>query len=164
MHIRTVTSEDSDLLVKMLKQLDTETSFMMYEPGERTATADDMKHRIEQWERSGSLFLLLENKGELVGFISALRGEPRRIRHSAYLVIGILKDYRGNGYGAMLFQKMEQWARENSITRLELTVMTENEQARHLYEKMGFYIEGKKERSMIVDGRSVDEYYMAKLL
>lgn len=164
MQIRTVTPEDSDCLIKMLKQLDTETSFMMYEPGERTSTADDMKGRIEHWEKSGSLFLLLENEGELVGFISALRGEPRRIRHSAYLVIGILNDYRGNGYGAMLFQKMEQWARENGITRLELTVMTENEPARHLYEKMGFIIEGKKERSMIVDGRAVDEYYMGKLL
>jgi len=164
MKIRTVRPEDADLLINMLKQLDTETSFMMYEPGERTATADDMKHRIQQWENSGSLFLLLENEGDLAGFLSASRGEPRRIRHCAYLVTGILKDYRGRGYGALLFQKMEQWAKENSITRLELTVMTENEQARHLYEKMGFNIEGKKQRSMMVDGTAVDEYYMAKLL
>lgn len=164
MQIRTVRPEDSDLLIKMLKQLDTETSFMMYEPGERTATADDMKHRIEQWEKSDSLFLVLENEGDLAGFLSASRGEPSRIRHCAYLVIGILKDYRGRGFGAMLFEKMEQWAKERGITRLELTVMIQNEQARHLYEKMGFYIEGKKERSMIVDGTAVDEYCMAKLL
>ena len=164
MKIRTVRPEDSDLLINMLKQLDTETSFMMYEPGERTATADDMKLRIEQWEKSDSLFLLLENEGDLAGFLSASRGEPKRVRHCAYLVIGILKDYRGKGYGAMLFQEMELWARKSGITRLELTVMTENERARHLYEKMGFIIEGKKERSMIVDGTAVDEYYMAKLL
>jgi len=164
MKIRKVTPEDSDLLIKMLKQLDTETSFMMYEPGERTSTADDMKRRIEQWEKSGSLFLLLENEGAFAGFLSALRGEPRRVRHCAYLVTGILKAYRGNGYGTMLFEKMEQWARENGITRLELTVMAENGRARHLYEKMGFIVEGKKERSMIVDGSAVDEYYMAKLL
>ncbi|MDW2797229.1 GNAT family N-acetyltransferase [Clostridium boliviensis] len=164
MKIRTVRPEDSDLLIKMLKQLDTETSFMMYEPGERTSTADDMKHRIEHWESSGSLFLLLENEGDLAGFLSASRGEPKRIRHSAYLVIGILKDYRGRGYGTMLFEEMEKWAKESGITRLELTVVSENEQARHLYEKMGFVIEGKKERSMIVDGTAVDEFYMAKLL
>jgi RimJ/RimL family protein N-acetyltransferase len=164
MKIRTVRPEDSDLLIKMMKQLDTETSFMMYEPGERTSTADDMKHRIEHWETSGSLFLLLEDEGDLAGFLSASRGEPKRVRHCAYLVIGILKDYRGRGYGAKLFQKMEQWARESGITRLELTVMTENEQACHLYEKIGFIIEGKKGRSMIVDGMAVDEYYMAKLL
>ncbi|MDF2888621.1 MAG: GCN5-related N-acetyltransferase [Lacrimispora sp.] len=164
MQIRTARPDDSDLLIKMLKQLDTETSFMMYEPGERSATADDMRRRIEQWERSGSLFLLLENEGDFAGFLCASRGEPKRIRHCAYLVIGILKDYRGHGYGSMLFQKMDQWARENGITRLELTVMAENERARHLYEKMGFIVEGKKERSMIVDGVMVDEYYMAKLL
>ncbi len=63
MQIRAVAPEDSELLVKMLKQLDTETSFMMYEPGERIATADDMKHRIEHWERSGSLFYCWKTKG-----------------------------------------------------------------------------------------------------
>ena len=164
MRIRTVRPEDSDQLIRMLKQLDTETSFMMYEPGERTSTADEMKHRIKHWESSGSLFLLLEHDGDLAGFLSASRDAPKRVRHCAYLVIGILKGYRGMGYGTKLFEEMEKWARENAVTRLELTVVTENEQARHLYEKMGFVIEGKKERSMIVDGTAVDEYCMAKLL
>ncbi|MGN0972690.1 MAG: GNAT family N-acetyltransferase, partial [Aristaeellaceae bacterium] len=58
----------------------------------------------------------------------------------------------------------EGWARANHITRPELTVERPNEAARHLYEKMGFAIEGVRKRSMLVDGRPVDEYYMARLL
>lgn len=59
---------------------------------------------------------------------------------------------------------MEKWALENTITRLELTVMTHNERAVRLYKKMGFKIEGLKEKSLIVDGKYVDEYYMGKIL
>jgi len=33
-----------------------------------------------------------------------------------------------------------------------------------LYEKMGFVEEGTKRHALVVDGRPVDEVYMAKLL
>ena len=39
-----------------------------------------------------------------------------------------------------------------------------NERALDLYKKMGFKIEGLKEKSMIVDGKYVDEYYMGKII
>jgi RimJ/RimL family protein N-acetyltransferase len=42
--------------------------------------------------------------------------------------------------------------------------MIHNEVALKLYKKMGFKIEGLKERSMIVNGEYIDEYYMAKLI
>lgn len=164
MKIRSAQPGDSEQLLKLLKQLDTETRFMLYEPGERTSTSKDMEDIIRQSTLSNSLFLLLETEGKLAGFLSASRGKTKRIQHSAYLVIGILKDYRGQGYGKELFFAMEEWAKESQITRLELTVMTHNQQALHLYERMGFQIEGRKERSLIVDGNSVDEYCMAKLL
>jgi RimJ/RimL family protein N-acetyltransferase len=41
--------------------------------------------------------------------------------------------------------------------------MYPNTSAKHLYEKNGFNVEGIKKNSMIVDGKYVDEYYMAKL-
>lgn len=41
--------------------------------------------------------------------------------------------------------------------------MIYNENAVNLYKKVGFKIEGIKEKSSIVDGQYVDEYYMAKI-
>lgn len=35
--------------------------------------------------------------------------------------------------------------------------------AKHLYEKNGFKIEGIKKNAMIIDGKYVDEFFMAKL-
>ena len=48
--------------------------------------------------------------------------------------------------------------------RLELTVECVNTGAKHLYEKNGFIVEGVRPKSMKVNGKFVDEYYMGKIL
>lgn len=69
-----------------------------------------------------------------------------------------------NSYLEMLLNsELDKWTRENNLTRLELTVVSSNIVAKHLYEKNGFEIEGTRKNAMIIDGKYVDEYYMAKL-
>ncbi|WP_333473049.1 GNAT family N-acetyltransferase [Crassaminicella thermophila] len=162
--IRKIKEDDAGMFLNMLKRLDNETKNMMFEPGERKTTVDEIKADIRNLYHSNSLILVAEENGEIVGFLSAERGFANRIKHSAYIVIGILNDYRGKGIGTKLFEELEKWANEKNITRLELTVMLHNERGIRLYEKMGFKIEGIKERSLIVDGEYIDEYYMAKLM
>lgn len=164
MIIRKVETKDSEKFLNMLIQLDHETNNMMFEPGERKTTIEEMESNINNIYKSKSLILVAEDNGNIVGFLSAERGFANRIKHSAYIVIGVLKDYRGRKIGAGLFEEMEKWASESDITRLELTVMKHNEGAIQLYKKMGFEIEGTKEKSLIVDGKYVDEYYMRKIL
>lgn len=164
MIIRKVEPKDSEKFLNMLKQLDNETNNMMFEPGERKTTIAEMESNIRNTVNSNSLTLVAEENGAIIGFLSAERGFANRIKHSAYIVIGILKDYRGKKVGGKLFEEMEKWALESNITRLELTVMTHNEGAIHLYQKMGFKIEGTKEKLLIVNGEYIDEYYMGKIL
>lgn len=64
----------------------------------------------------------------------------------------------------MFFEKLDKWAIANGIIRLELTVECCNKAAKHLYEKNGFLIEGIREKSMLVNGTFINEYYMAKIL
>lgn len=68
------------------------------------------------------------------------------------------------GVGTKLFTKLEEWAKERAIHRLELTVMVHNIAGIALYKNMGFEIEGTKRHSLFIDGNYVDEYYMSKLL
>ena len=69
-----------------------------------------------------------------------------------------------NSYLKMLLNsELDKWAIENNLTRLELTVVSSNIVAKHLYEKNGFEIEGTRKNAMIIDGKYVDEYYIAKL-
>jgi RimJ/RimL family protein N-acetyltransferase len=164
MIIRKIEIKDSERFLNMLKQLDNETNHMMFEPGERKTTIEEMELEITNIHDSKSLLLVAEDNGEIVGFLSSERGFAKRIRHRAYIVVGILKDYWGRKIGVQLFEELEKWALGNTVTRLELTVMQHNEGAIRLYEKMGFKKEGLKENSMIVDGKYVNEYYMAKNL
>jgi len=63
-----------------------------------------------------------------------------------------------------LFRALEAWADSHDLHRLELTVMCHNERAVRLYQNLGYKIEGIRQDSLWVNGRYVDEYYMAKLL
>ena len=54
------------------------------------------------------------------------------------------------------------WAKEKSIYRLDLSVMTNNPNAIKLYCRLGFKEEGVKEKSMRFGNGFIDEIYMSK--
>ena len=101
---------------------------------------------------------------KIIGYIRARRGKCRRNFHTAYIVVGILKDYARKGIGTTFFSNLDKWASQHGVYRLELTVECNNHAARYLYEKSGFKIEGTREKSMFVEEKFIDEYYMAKIL
>ena len=163
MKYRSLSLNEAEMFWEMMNQLDYETKYMLYEPGERKKDLSIVESRIQN-SLSGKDFLLVaETDNKLVGYISAQRGRLKRTAHSAYIVVGILAEYRGKGIGTAFFERLNIWAEENNITRLELTVICENEVAKHLYENNGFEIEGIKRNSVFVDGNYKDEFYMAKI-
>ena len=82
------------------------------------------------------------DSGEIVGFLHAQRGKRNRIMHTADIVVGIREAYRRQRIGSKFFQRLDDWAQENGIIRLELSVECENIAAKNLYEKSGFKVEG----------------------
>ncbi|MBX3000865.1 MAG: GNAT family N-acetyltransferase [Caldilineaceae bacterium] len=163
--IRAIEETDAEAFLSLGLRLDAETTFMMLEPGERNQDVDAQRARIAGILASDDERIwVAEHDGELVGFLEVYGGMFRRNRHSAYIVIGVLQSFAGQGIGTRLFATLESWAHERRIHRLELTVMVHNGRAIRLYQKMGFIIEGTKKHSLFVDGAFVDEYSMAKLL
>jgi RimJ/RimL family protein N-acetyltransferase len=164
-NIRKSRIADAENLVRLIKQVEEESEFMLMEAGERQITPEQQRQRIETFEKSeNSAIFVAEDGNQLAGYLFAIGGTARRVKHSVYIVIGILKNYRGQGIGTKLFEKLDSWAIEHKIHRLELTVVTRNEAGLALYKKMGFEIEGTKRHSLRIDGEFVDEFYMAKLL
>lgn len=164
MVIRTAEPNDAKQLVDLMEEVE-RSNYMLFEPGERKTTVDQQRKRIEAMRREEtSTILVAEDNGELVGYLFAIGGNPTRAKHAVYLVIGVAESARGQGVGAKLFTTLEEWAKDQAIHRLELTVMVHNKAAIALYEKMGFEIEGTKRHSLVIDGNYVDEYYMAKIL
>ena len=163
MEYRTPSADEADRFWELTDRLDHETNYMLYAPGERPKDLSAAAALLRDAAEGGDFFLVAEAGGRMIGYISAQRGRMHRIAHSAYIVVGILRDHRGQGIGAEFFKRLDAWAEEKKITRLELTVICENEAAKRLYLKSGFQIEGVKRNSVCVDGRYLDEYYMAKI-
>lgn len=159
--------EDVEDYWKLLNALDNESNYMMYEPKEREQKTNigDLREDIEINVINGNDFLqIAAEDNKIIGYIRAERGKFNRNFHTAYIVIGVLKDYSSKGIGTAFFKDLDKWAEETGIIRLELTVECHNKAAKHLYEKCGFVIEGIRAKSVFVDGDFVDEYYMAKIL
>jgi len=156
--------ENAHDFIEMQLQLDQETDNMMYEVGERPNDIDRVINNLKSSKEVGSVVFLAYAEGKCVGFLLANRGSLKRIRHGAYIVIGVLNDYQGKGIGSAFFDRLMEWAENNKLKRLELTVMTHNQVGVNLYKKYGFEIEGIKRCAMFVNNVYVDEYYMAKIL
>ncbi|MDY0407846.1 GNAT family N-acetyltransferase [Virgibacillus soli] len=165
MEVRKVRTSDVDKLAQLMNRVDESSQYMLWEPGERNVQAEDLLKMIQSMQSSGNatVFVAEKNK-ELAGYLFAKGGSARRNKHVVYIVIGILKEYRGQGIGSKLFSTLEQWAFKNGFTRLELTVVKKNEPAIALYKKAGFEIEGTKRKSLQIDGEFIDEYYMSKIM
>ena len=165
MNIRAIRESDSEQFLLLCKSLDRETQFMMLEPGERTTTLEEQSQRIKNiLSTDNQMIFVAEQETKLVGYLGAYGGDFQRNYHCAYIVTGILQEYTGLGIGRQLFAALEAWAIQHGIHRLDLTVMCHNEWAVHLYQKIGFAIEGVKKDSLRIHDEYIDEYYMAKIL
>jgi RimJ/RimL family protein N-acetyltransferase len=163
--IREILPDDAARFLELCLNLDAETSFMMYEPGERQTTVAGQRDIIEQIRSTAHSTIIVADTGrELAGYVAANGGEFNRVRHTAYIVAGVRQAYAGQGIGTLLFTALDEWARTTELRRLELTVRADNAAAIHLYQKMGYDIEGTKRDSLLVVDELVDELYMAKLL
>jgi RimJ/RimL family protein N-acetyltransferase len=166
MLIRELQPVDAENFICLIKQVESEAKFMLMEAGERKTTPEQQRKQLEhiKQQSNSTIFVTEQENGKLVGYLIAIGGSVKRTKHSAYLVIGILEEYRGRGIGSSLSQRLEEWAINSNISRLELTVVTQNEAGIALYKKSGFEIEGIKRKSLMVDAEFYNEYFMSKLL
>ncbi|MRG86141.1 GNAT family N-acetyltransferase [Salinibacillus xinjiangensis] len=165
MIIRSITLQDAEKFMGLIEQVEADSKYMLFEAGERKLNLERQAEMIEGiLSKENSTILVAETDQTLVGYLIAMGGQAKRNSHSAYLVAGILSNYRGKGIGTKLFHELEKWARERGLHRLELTVVAKNDAGLALYQKQGFKIEGTKRNSLYIDGEYVNEYYMGKLL
>lgn len=160
--IRTAVASDAEQLVQLRRRLFAETSFMLWEPAEFTATAEDERHFIERLSsRPNSRLLVAVSDSAVVGFLAAMGGERNRLRHSALLALGVAREFWSQGIASRMLSEVIAWAVSVKLKRLELMVHTTNSKAIALYRKHGFEVEGTRRCSLLVDGEYVDEYCMS---
>ena len=110
---------------------------------EHTDCIIDEEELVRLIKNNGIFFIKKENK--IVGYVllSSKEGKKNGYKFRKQLVIeamGIDKEFRNQGIGTRLLEFVKKYAKENGFTELRLTVNEENENAIHLYEKVGFKV------------------------
>jgi len=110
-----------------------------------------------------SQYFAIEN-GEVVGWCDILPKSYEGLTHVGVLGMGVIKAYRGKGFGTQLLEKAIEHAKQNGIEKVELDVFESNTGAVVLYEKMGFIVEGKRVQSRKLDGNYDNIVLMGKFI
>lgn len=134
-------------------------------PSERTKRNED--YIVNMDANSHQFVAVIQNSSgeeQIIGTAGLTIYSNPRLRHSASVGIMVHKDYQGKGVGTALMKAIidiaDNWL---MLVRVELTVFADNEKAIHLYEKLGFRTEGKKEKAAIRNGQYTDEFIMARI-
>lgn len=100
----------------------------------------------------------------VLGWVTAAPCAGQTRAHAATVGIGLLAEARRQGNGTRLLRAAIDHAWQIGLTRLELTVRTDNAPAIALYERMGFVTEGRMRHAMrSAEGSYTDAFLMALL-
>lgn len=97
----------------------------------------DAKGFLDNKNDNEEYFIVID-KGESIGFLNTvIEG------NKGFFDIGLLKEYRGKGYGKRLLETAIQYLNEKKVEELCLTVIEKNSIAYEMYKKRGFRVYNK---------------------
>ncbi len=92
--------------------------------------------------REGSLYLVAEHEGHVIGSLELHRPPPSFLQHHASFGIEIHRAFRGSGLGSALIRRAVEWGQHNGLEMIRLGVLDTNPRAKALYERLGFQQSG----------------------
>ncbi len=113
--------------------------------------------------KNGPVYYALSGD-KVVGWCDVFPEENPRQNHRGGLGMGILPEFRGQGIGSQLLQKVIEHAKSFGLEKIELNVYSSNVSAIGLYKKFGFDQEGLIKKYRKLDGQYFDCLAMGKFL
>jgi ribosomal protein S18 acetylase RimI-like enzyme len=126
---------------------------------------EQIADRIQtQGQLGGCILAAVSRSGEMLGTVCLAINEPGKCHHRG-MIFGmyVIPEARGQNVGKLLLE--EALRRADTIPAVEqvhLSVVTSNEAAVRLYEKMGFSTYGTDPRVLRVGDKYYDEYLMVR--
>ncbi len=101
--------------------------------------------------------------GVLVGMVGFSRRRGEKVRHKGSIWgMYVAAEAQGRGYGRLLMQEALRRAKAMpGLEQVNLAVVQGNDVARSLYLSLGFEVYGLERRAVIVNGRYLDDEFMA---
>lgn len=124
--------------------LKTFTEFVLTTPEEFTPTIEEQEKWINNFNFSGTGFLVLaEHKNKIVGLLHFETAKRKKASHSGEFALSVHPDFHNQKIGRELLQHLITWARQNpKVEKIILNVNEANVNAIDLYKKLGFEKEG----------------------
>ena len=163
--IREISIKDVENFISLLSQIYDESEFTFYNPGEYSPTISSESQHLEKYITSPTKAIYVaESDEQLVGYVFVNTETYERTQHEAVVYLGVREYYQHQGIGQALINRIEAWALNHHIRRIEATVVTENINAIELFKGMGFQIEGELKDKLFINQKYYNEYVMAKIL
>lgn len=162
--IAQATIEDAELIVKFLNKAAGETNFLTFGLDEFPLSVEEEANTIlECLEKNNCLMLVAKIHGEIVSQLFLDVSLQPRLAHIGNIGISVSKRHWGMSIGTNMMLDAIAWAKKKNLTKLQLQVRTDNENAICLYHKLGFNIEGTITRSTRIGNTYFDDFVMGLL-
>ena len=152
--IRPATADDSEQIVALADSVASEERWIVAQPGDTTALEETA--RWVELVAHGGLSLVAESEGRVAGHLIGRHTQDGD--GEVGLIVG--SGFRRQGLGEALMNASVAWARLAGITKLTLSVFSDNEPAIALYQKLGFVQEGIEKDRYMVGGLMKDAILM----
>lgn len=116
-------------------------------------TSEEIKQTIKlMFQTDHTNLMILENNGLLYGFVffNIAIGLQSSGKYLWLNEMHINSQYRGKGYGTMLFNGLKEWAKENNVVRIMGIVDNVDPRTRDFYLKQGTDIHTEEILSIIL--------------
>jgi RimJ/RimL family protein N-acetyltransferase len=156
--IRELGVEDKDKLIEMYGSLSDEALRWGMPPYSREV--------IEKWYGNiqNLIALVAFDVDRIVGHAQILKFLHPRRKDSGDLIIYLHQDFHNRGLGTVMLGRLLESAREQGMHRISLHVIADNRRAVHVYQKLGFKIEGTMKDSYFGEDRKYHDELMMGLL
>jgi ribosomal-protein-alanine N-acetyltransferase len=134
--------------------------------GDMEKAYNGFKEFMEKLPQTDDEFLIAKLDGKIVGFVGIhrFRGEMGEMKHVGEIGIAAHPDFQKRGVGAKLLVTCLALAKERRFARLEADTLANNIAMRRLVEKVGFKLEGIRQKRFKKNGEYFDEACYAVLL
>lgn len=160
--IKKATIKDSAQLLNLQQMNLLESDNFLADPDEWSPSLTAEKQAITDCRKNKNLYLTAWQDKQIVGSLLLNRGQYRKNQHAGKIEIFIRPEFRNQGIGRQLVEKLFSWAKKNKVRKIELEVWSNNRPAITFYKKLGFKQEGIRKKAYCLKNRHTDGILMSK--
>lgn len=153
--------EDAKEILEYLNIIGGESDNLLFGKNGFSMTIEQESNYIKNINSSNKSCMLIGRiNGIIVSVVSISGSERERIAHRGEIAVSVRKDYWNLGIATVMMEELILFAKVAEIEVIGLEVKSDNINAIHLYEKLGFKRIGTYEKFFKINGKYYDSEMM----